>query len=107
MSPDAFAASTVRIAPDPQWSRPLAALLWLKKGGLVVGPEYETGHGLCQMDEGERDHDRVHALSHWIEGDMPNAAYWYRQTGETRAETIEAEWRSLVTDLAASEPSGD
>ena len=101
MSPDDFAAITTQPEPSPDWPRPVAALWWLKKGGLKLGPEYETAHALCQMDEGERDHDRVHALSHWIEGDMPNADYWYRRTGESRAETIDAEWQRLVNALAS------
>ena len=55
--------------PPAGLARPLAALWWLKKGGLVMGPQWEKAHELCQMQEGDRAHDSVHALVHWIEGD--------------------------------------
>ncbi len=47
----------------------------------MLGPEWEKAHELCQMQEGDLAHDRVHALAHWIEGDESNASYWYRRTG--------------------------
>jgi hypothetical protein len=78
---------------------PLQALWWLKKGGLAMGPEWQEAHKLCQSGEGDHAHDLVHALAHWIEGDMANAAYWYRRAGETRAKTIEQEWQRIATEL--------
>jgi hypothetical protein len=79
---------------------PLQALWWLKKGGLVMGPEWLKAHELCQTMEGEHDHDLVHALAHWIEGDMGNASYWYRRVDETRAADIEAEWTRIAVALS-------
>jgi hypothetical protein len=79
---------------------PLQALWWLRKGRLAMGNEWQKAHELCQQDEGDFAHDAVHALVHWIEGDAGNANYWYRRTGETRAATIEAEWRRLAEKLA-------
>lgn len=87
-------------APDPSLSQPLQALWWLKKGGLKMGPEWTKAHMICQIDEGERDHDRVHALAHWIEGDLGNANWWYRRTGEERAGDIPAEWDRLFADMS-------
>ncbi|WP_424927240.1 hypothetical protein [Amaricoccus tamworthensis] len=87
-------------APDPSLSPPVQALWWLKKGNLEMGPEWEKAHSICQMGEGSRDHDRVHALSHWIEGDLANANWWYRRTGEERAADIPAEWDRLLADIA-------
>jgi hypothetical protein len=81
-------------------SAPLQALWWLRKGKFAMGSEWQEAHELCQQDEGNYAHDAVHALAHWIEGDAGNAAYWYRRTGEKRAESIEAEWRRLVAKLA-------
>lgn len=80
-------------------SAPLQALWWLKKGDLAIGPEWRTAHELCQQDEGDYAHDLVHALAHWIEGDMSNAGYWYRQVGETRASTIAEEWDRIAAKL--------
>ncbi len=61
-----------------------------------MGPEWETAHQLCQRDEGERAHDLVHALAHWIEGDMANASYWYRRVKRQRAQSIAAEWEQVA-----------
>lgn len=85
---------------DTAWPAPLQALWWLRRGGLRTGPEWQTAHELCQQDEGDRAHDLVHALAHWIEGDSANAAYWYRRVGEKRAATIAEEWQRIATRLA-------
>ncbi len=84
---------------DPSLSAPLQALWWLRRGGLVMGPEWETAHQLCQRDEGERAHDLVHALAHWIEGDMANASYWYRRVKRQRAQSIAAEWEQVAREI--------
>lgn len=40
---------------------------------------------------------RVHAYLHRKEGDIWNADYWYRRSGETRPEiSLEEEWEMLV-----------
>ena len=86
-------------------SPPLQALWWLYRGGFKMGPEWQEAHAICQSGEGQRNHDLVHALAHWIEGDMGNAAYWYRRVGERRAETIAIEWRRIALEIGGS--SGD
>ena len=46
----------------------------------------------------------VHAWLHRVEGDLSNAAYWYRLAGRAVAEgDLEEEWRELV-EAALSEP---
>ncbi len=87
-------------SPAAGLSPPLQALWWLKKGGLAMGAEWERAHGICQTKEGERNYDLVHALSHWIEGDMGNAGYWYRRVGEQRAADIKSEWTRIATILS-------
>ncbi len=85
----------------PDLSPPQEALWWLKKGGFGLGPDWQRAHALCQLHEGNRDYDLVHALCHWIEGDLGNRDYWYRGLSPwVRAATIEAEWdavRATVT----------
>ncbi|MBL4646323.1 MAG: hypothetical protein COA52_05060 [Hyphomicrobiales bacterium] len=81
-------------------SRPLQALWWLKKGDLRMGDAWETAHEICQSAEGDMAHDWVHGLAHWIEGDMGNAAYWYRRVGKERNSSIAADWDSIVAELA-------
>lgn len=58
------------------------ALLALKAEGLAVGEAWRRAHELAQSHEGVAAYDRLHALLHRIEGDAPNAAYWYRRAGE-------------------------
>lgn len=86
---------------DERLSAPLRALWWLRKGGLKMGPEWQKAHELCQLDEGNRAHDLVHALAHWIEGDDANAAYWYRRVGDRRAATVADEWHRIAALLMA------
>jgi len=85
--------------PPTDLSPPLQALWWLKKGGSVMGSEWEKAHTICQQDEGNPHYDIVHALTHWIEGDEANAAYWYRRVGGKRAATIAAEWERIAGEL--------
>jgi hypothetical protein len=87
------------VAPA-ELSPPLQALWWLKKGGLVMGTEWETAHGICQTREGDHAYDLVHGLAHWIEGDVGNADYWYRRVGENPADDIDAEWTRIAAALS-------
>jgi hypothetical protein len=76
---------------------PQQALWWLKQGELKMGAEWQKAHELCQQAEGTFEFDLVHALAHWIEGDLSNRDYWYARVGKTwrRAETIELEWEKI------------
>lgn len=87
--------------PEPTGlTRPRLALWWLQQGGLAMGTDWMRAHAICQEDEGERSHDLVHALCHWIEGDIANRDYWYRRVAPwTRAATITAEWQALDATL--------
>ena len=51
-------------APPPGWKPALAALWWLRKGGLRPGAAWEQAHAICQAHEGERGADVVHAW--WV-----------------------------------------
>lgn len=42
---------------------------------------WEAAHEIAQSDEGEPDHDFLHALVHRREGDFGNAGYWLRSAG--------------------------
>ncbi len=89
-------------APDSKLSEPCQALWWLKKGNLKMGTEWNAAHELCQRAEGTHEYDLVHALCHWIEGDMGNHDYWYRRVGGGRAETVGAEWDRVSGLLAVT-----
>jgi hypothetical protein len=73
------------------------ALDALKADGLKLGDAWRRAHELAQDHEGEAAYDRLHALLHRIEGDQPNAGYWYRRAGETPFEgSLEDEVEQLI-----------
>ena len=85
--------------PPDDLAPSVQALWWLKKGGLIMGVEWEKAHKICQQSEGDPDCDLVHALVHWIEGNEPNAGYWYRKVGAARAATVAADWERVVMQI--------
>ncbi len=88
-------------APPEGLNPPVEALWWLAKGAFQTGPEWERAHQISQSREGDKAHDWVHALAHWIEGDDWNSQYWYRRAGEERrGATISEEWDALVAALS-------
>lgn len=87
--------------PPESLNKPLQAMWWLKKGGLLTGPEWEQAHIICQAMEGTKAFDWVHALAHWIEGDFGNSDYWYRQAGERRKKpSVSEEWDYIAEQLS-------
>ena len=90
-----------RSEPAAELDQPQQALWWLRKGELKLGAEWRTAHEICQNAEGTRSHDWIHALVHLIEGDLPNASYWYRRAGEAQASTDPAtEWAHIAERLS-------
>jgi hypothetical protein len=70
----------------------------------VVGGKdnWDRAHRLVQ-DEGTSDAAWVHAYLHRVEGDLSNAAYWYRRAGKAVATgSLEAEWGDIVSGLLGS-----
>ena len=97
---DDIRASLGDATPPDSLSAPLKALWWLEKGDLRMGDEWRKAHEICQSQEGDKAHDWVHGLVHWIEGDAGNTAYWYRRVGEKQVgPDVAAEWDRLVTAL--------
>ena len=45
---------------------------------LALAGDWEGAHAIVQEDEQDRISCWVHAVLHRIEGDAPNARYWYR-----------------------------
>ena len=87
-------------SPPANFSNPMQALWWLKKGDLKLGAEWEKAHNICQSKEGDRDHDWVHALCHLIEGDHGNAAYWFRRAGKpAESRDVNALWDDIAASL--------
>lgn len=97
---DKLSATLAGEAPPEGLTAPAEALWWIAKGGWRVGPGWERAHELCQQDEGDPDHDHVHALAHLIEGDGPNSDYWYRRAGRRRhSADPEQEWAAVAGAL--------
>lgn len=93
MLPDAFRASLSDTAPPAGLSTPLNAL-W-----FAARDDWEQAHRLVMNDE-SREAAWVHAYLHRVEGDLPNARYWYAQAGrEPASGPTEAEWTTIVSSL--------
>jgi hypothetical protein len=72
---------------------PLAGLWWDAKG------DWDRAHKCVDHLE-DWGGMRVHAYLHRKEGDLGNAAYWYRQVGRRAPDlTLEAEHDLLVKEL--------
>src|SRR5918912_3434199 len=88
-----FKASTAGSAPPAGLTGPLEGLWWAAKG------DWDRAHRIVQDDEG-REAAWVHAYLHRVEGDLPNAGYWYRVAGAPVAQgTLEDEWSAIVAAL--------
>lgn len=48
---------------------------------LLWHGHWEAAHAVAQSHEGQSDHDLLHAILHRLEGDYPNADYWFRSAG--------------------------
>jgi hypothetical protein len=88
-----FKASLSGATPAPDLDAPLAALWWAAKG------RWDEAHRLVQ-DEATPDAAWVHAYLHRVEGDLGNAAYWYRRAAKPVATgPLEAEWEAIAATL--------
>jgi hypothetical protein len=90
MTPEAFQALP---APAPSWSDPLLAL-WQD-----ANLSWDASHDTLQHDE-TPEGAWVHAYLHRKEGDLGNAAYWYRRAGQPMASgPLETEWIEIARAL--------
>ena len=88
-----FKASLSDAAPAPNLAPPLAALWWAAKGN------WDQAHKIVQ-DEDDANSAWVHAYLHRVEGDLGNAAYWYRRAGKPVAkDPLQDEWERIASAL--------
>ena len=78
----------------PHDLRPALAALW-----HAHRDHWDAAHALVQ-DEASREAAWVHAWLHRAEGDLGNAAYWYRRAGRTAGSgPLKSEWRTIADAL--------
>lgn len=91
MDPTQFTRSTAGKAPPAGCPPVLEALWYLRKG------DWNRAHEIVQAREEDRASAWVHAHLHRVEGDLSNAAYWYRRAGRKAADSaLDEEWEALV-----------
>ncbi len=93
-----FKASLTSNTPPQHLGLALKALWQAGKG------DWHAAHELAQAQE-DRDGAWVHAYLHRQEGDLSNAAYWYRRANKPVASgSLEEEWETLVRSLLSVGP---
>ena len=48
---------------------------------LLARGDWQAAHAIVQEDEDSRLSCWAHGIVHLMEGDVPNARYWYRRAG--------------------------
>jgi hypothetical protein len=95
MTPADFKSSVAGDKPPTDLTPPLEALWWAAKG------DWEQAHKIV-MDQETADAAWVHAYLHRVEGDLPNARYWYGQAKRQPVDgALEAEWAAVTAELLA------
>lgn len=75
------------------WPQALQALWYDKKG------DWEKAHQITQ-NASDPDSAWVHAYLHRKEGDLINARYWYKRSGQPEfKEELKQEWEQIARDL--------
>ena len=84
-----FQRSLDQAAPPAGLGAPLQAL-WYAQAG-----DWDRAHDITQPSGPALDW--VHAYLHRVEGDLANAAYWYRRAGKPVSSIpLDEEWAELV-----------
>jgi hypothetical protein len=92
MTPQEFKRSLAKSAP-PDAQPALQAVWWAAKD------DWDAAHHIV-MKHDDADCAWVHAHLHRVEGDLPNARYWYGQAGKPVATTeFDAERDAIVAAL--------
>src|SRR3954447_8333202 len=93
MTPAELKTSVSNAAPPAGLVATVEALWWAAKG------DWDKAHKLVQNDD-SREAAWVHAYLHRVEGDLPNARYWYRTAGKPLADgALDEEWRAIAVAL--------
>jgi hypothetical protein len=74
--------------PHPSPSAPMRDLQ--RAVDLALGGDWQAAHLIVQEYEGDATASWIHAVVHRMEGDLPNARYWYRRCGRELPEVLSA-----------------
>ena len=86
-------ASLGSSTPPPLLRAALLALWYDARG------DWDSAHRIAQ-DVDDQEGAWVHAYLHRKEGDLNNAAYWYRRASQPVASgSLESEWERIVSSL--------
>lgn len=86
--------SSLKNAIPPTDLSPSLQALWYDARG-----DWDQAHNIAQ-DVHSDDGSWIHAYLHRKEGDLGNAAYWYRRAGRPVAEgPLDEEWNQIATAL--------
>jgi hypothetical protein len=97
MTPTAFKRSLPKPKPPAGLASALRALWWAGKN------DWTRAHDIVMAHEGDPDCAWVHAHLHRVEGDLPNAGWWYKQAGKPVASRpLPAEWASITNALLSA-----
>jgi hypothetical protein len=92
----AFCAHLNDAAP-PAGIKPEVVALWWERRG-----DWDAAHKIVQDIE-STDAAHIHAYLHRVEGDLENAAYWYKRANQSVCDlTLHDEWDILVRRLLRS-----
>jgi hypothetical protein len=67
----------------------------------ALAGDWQAAHEIAQEHEDDDLASWIHAVVHWIEGDLSNARYWFRQAGKQMGDhaTPEATLRAIKVEL--------
>lgn len=93
MTVDEFRQTARMDEPAGAWSAALQAMWYAAKGN------WNRAHELAQSQE-DAEGAWVHAYLHRVEGDLGNAAYWYRRARRPVCDDpLESEWEAITGAL--------
>ena len=85
---------SLKEAHPPRGLSALLSALWHDARG-----DWARAHEIVQGEK-SKTAARVHAYLHRKEGDLDNAAYWYRRAGQPVAtDALEVEWNRIAAAL--------
>jgi len=88
--------TSLKGAEPPADTSPLLQALWHE-----ANKDWHRAHELAQQDD-SADGAWLHAYLHRVEGDLANAAYWYRRAGKSVEHgPLAQEWQALVGEFLA------